>query len=257
MLDSESEYFTWNFMRIILSQSTQEAVDTVVTHLVDKIALHPLAVIGLATGKTMEPVYESWVRTAELQALKLDKCFFFMLDEYLGIPTSHACSFRSYIEERFLKPLKLKSDQFAFPPTHLIEAGSAGEHYETLIRQAGGIDVQLLGIGVNGHIGFNEPGSTKDSRTRLVTLSVETRQSNQAQFGSDEMPTKALSMGIGSILEAKELVMLATGKSKADAIKYLFNHHDDESCPATFLKSHPHFTLVLDPEAASKISLKI
>jgi glucosamine-6-phosphate deaminase len=91
----------------------------------------------------------------------------------------------------------------------------------------------------------------------VVSLTEETRKANQDHFGIEETPEEALSMGIESILEAKELMMLATGKSKADAIKYLINHHDDESCPATYLKSHAHFTLVLDPEAASKISLKI
>jgi glucosamine-6-phosphate deaminase len=244
-------------MRIILSTSTQEAVSTVVTHVVDKISSHPSSVIGLATGRTMEPVYELWVRLALEQKLNLDKCFFFMLDEYLGIPQEHASSFKSYIEKRLIKPLKLHQDQFAFPPVQLVSQGKAGEHYEELIRQASGIDLQLLGIGVNGHIGFNEPGSDKTSRTRVVELTQETKIANQSHFGEGTMPSQALSMGIGSILEAKELVMLATGKSKADAIKYLVNHHDDEGCPATFLKSHPYFTLVLDPEAASKISLKI
>lgn len=244
-------------MRIILSTSTQEAVSTVVTHVLDKISSHPSSVIGLATGRTMEPVYELMARSAREKSLDLDKCFFFMLDEYLGISQDHPSSFKSYIEKRLIQPLGLHHDQFAFPPVQLVAEGKAGEHYEELIRQASGIDLQLLGIGVNGHIGFNEPGSSKNSRTRVVELTQETKNANQSHFGEGVMPSQALSMGIGSIMEAKELVMLATGKSKADAIKYLVNHHDDESCPATFLKSHPHFTLVLDPEAASKISLKI
>jgi glucosamine-6-phosphate deaminase len=244
-------------MRIILSTSTQEAVATVVTHILDKISSHPSSVIGLATGRTMEPVYDLWVKTAIEQKLDLDKCFFFMLDEYLGISQDHPSSFKSYIDKRLIQPLGLHYDQFAFPPVQLVKEGRAGEHYEELIQQASGIDLQLLGLGVNGHIGFNEPGSEKASRTRVVELTHETRQANQSHFGAGTMPTQALSMGIGSIMEARELVMLATGKSKADAIKYLVNHHDDDSCPATYLKSHPHFTLVLDPEAASKISLKI
>lgn len=244
-------------MRIILSPSTEEAVETVVNHVLDKLTGKPRLVIGLATGRTMEPVYEKWVEQAQSRGLKLHQSFFFMLDEYLGISSSHPSSFRSYIEKRLLYPLGLRPDQFAFPPTHLVDQGTAGRHYEELIQQASGIDLQLLGIGVNGHVGFNEPGSSKESRTRVVDLTEETRRSNQSHFGEGEMPVRALSMGIRSILDAKELMMLATGKSKADAIKYLVNHHDDEKCPATFLKGHPHFTLVLDPEAASKISLKI
>jgi len=256
-LDSESEYFTLFFndgphMRIILSNTTQEAIDTVVSIVLDKIESHPSLVLGLATGRTMEPVYAEWVAQAKKKSIKMEKVFFFMLDEYLGISEDHPSSFQSYIKQRLLVPLNLHGSQFAFPP-----ANRPGEHYENLIKEAGGIDLQLLGIGVNGHIGFNEPGSAINSRTRVVTLTNETKASNKGHFAIGEMPSQALSMGIGSIMDGKELLMLATGKTKADTIKYLINHHDDESCPATFLKSHPHFTLVLDPEAASKISLKI
>lgn len=239
-------------MRIILSESTQAAVDAVTTIVLDKIISHPSMVIGLATGRTMEPVYADWVAKSKASPMMMDKLFFFMLDEYLGIDENHPSSFKSYIKQRLMLPLNLHESQFAFPPTHL-----DGQHYETLIKEAGGIDLQLLGIGTNGHIGFNEPGSTLNSRTRVVELTPETKESNKSHFGAGQMPSTALSMGIGSIMEGKELLMLATGKSKADAIKYVLNHHEDESCPATFLKLHPHFTLVLDPEAASKISLKI
>ena len=244
-------------MRIILSKSTQEAVQTVSSLVLEKLQFHPKSVIGLATGRTMEPVYAAMVEEAKEKKLNFDKAFFFMLDEYLGIPETHPSSFKSYIKSRLMAPLSLHNSQFAFPPVHLAQKGLAGEHYETLIKEAGGIDLQLLGLGTNGHIGFNEPGSTVDSRTRVVELTQETKDSNKSHFGEGLMPSNALSMGIGSILDGKELLMLVTGKSKADAIKYIMNHHDDTNCPATFLKSHPRFTLVLDPDAASKISLKI
>ena len=242
-------------MRIILAKSTQEAVDVVSSMVLEKLTSHPTSVIGLATGRTMEPVYAQLSAEALKAGAKLDRAFFFMLDEYLGINENHPSSFKSYIKTRLIEPLALHESQFAFPPVHL--KAEAGQHYETLIKEAGGIDLQLLGIGVNGHIGFNEPGSAVDSRTRMVELTEETKNSNKSHFGEGQMPTHALSMGIGSIMDGKELVLLATGKSKADAIKYVLNHHDDVNCPATFLKSHPRFTLVLDPDAASKISLKI
>ena len=130
------------------------------------------------------------------------------------------------------------------------------DQYEDLLKKSGGIDIQLLGIGRNGHVGFNEPGSERFSRTRVVKLTAETIEANRDQF-SDIIPSEAISMGIGTILDSKNLLMLATGKTKAEAIKYLLNHHDDSGCPATFLKNHPHFTLVLDPDAASKINLNI
>jgi glucosamine-6-phosphate deaminase len=226
-------------MRIVLAKSTEAAVDTVVTIFLDRLSVRPASVFGLATGKTMIPLYKEWV--ARGKQIDHAKAFFFMLDEYQDMDHSHAASFHSYIENNFRGPLGLGSDQFAFPTPD----------YEAEIRQASGIDVQLLGLGTNGHIAFNEPGSLRDSRTRVVNLTAETIKNNQISV------TQAMTMGIATILESKEIVLLATGFSKADAIKYLINHHDDPSCPVTFLKSHPRFTLVLDPAAASKINLKI
>ncbi|MFP5385319.1 MAG: glucosamine-6-phosphate deaminase [Bacteriovoracia bacterium] len=239
-------------MRIIQCGSKEEAIETVASMLVEKVESHPETVVGLATGRTMEPVYEALVSKVRETGVSLSQSFFFMLDEYIGLPDDHPSSFKHYIKTHLLAPLSLDESQIAFPPATTGDGGS----YEKLLQEKGGIDLQLLGIGKNGHIGFNEPGSDKNSRTRVVTLAQETIEANRDQF-SDIIPKEALSMGIGTILESKSLLMLVTGKSKADAIKYLLNHHDDPSCPATFLKGHPHFTLVLDPDAASRINLNI
>ncbi len=244
-------------MRIIISDSTREAISIVATQVIDRIISHPCSVIGLATGKTMEPLYEEWARQAQEQNVSHEKCFFFMLDEYIGLPENQPGSFRHYINKRVMQPLGLHSDQIAFPPVHSHLIDEVARHYEQSLKEAGGVDLQLLGIGRNGHIGFNEPGSLKSSRTRLVELTAETRKANSSDFTDANVPAQALSMGIGTILESKQIVMLATGKAKADAIKYLLNHHDDPSCPATYLKGHPNFVVVLDPDAASKINLKI
>lgn len=243
-------------MRIILSDSKEEAVLKVAERVVEKIQSRPASVIGLATGRTMEPLYAAWAKLAQDQKLDQSKCFFFMLDEYIGIGPEHPSSFTTYIKERLLIPNQLREDQFAFPPASALELEAAARAYEQNIKEAQGIDLQLLGIGTNGHIGFNEPGSEVTSRTRRVQLTRETILANGQDF-QGTMPTEALSMGIGTILECKELLMLVTGSSKAPVIKYLLNHHDDPNCPATFLKRHPNFTLVLDPAAASKINLKI
>lgn len=243
-------------MRIIQSASTQEAVETVARMVMERIESHPSSVIGLATGRTMEPVYAAMGGLKKSEDV-LDKAFFFMLDEYFGLPDNHPSSFKYYIQTHVVEPLELADDQICFPPVHVGSAALAADIYESNIKLSGGVDLQLLGIGRNGHVGFNEPGSEKNSRTRLVKLTEETIAANREQFVDDKIPTEALSMGIGTILEAKSLVMLATGSSKAETIKYLLNHHDDPGCPATYLKSHPHFTLVLDPEAASKINLNI
>lgn len=244
-------------MRVVLSKSTEEAVDAVVTILTDHLGTHPNAVIGLASGRTMEPVYQALAKQVIENNLVLDQSFYFMLDEYVGLPEGHPSSFMSYMKRHLLEPLSLKISQFAFPPVHSTSLQEAGARYELNIAQSGGIDIQLLGLGQNGHVGFNEPGSSKESVTRLVSLTKETIEANRSQFSDGDVPQQALSMGIKTIMNSKSLVMLATGKSKAEVIKYLFNHHDDPTCPASFLKSHAHFTLVLDPEAASKINLKI
>src|SRR5665647_4291 len=272
-MNSESEYFTcikleaaWvdgrilllgGFMRIVLSESTTKAVENVASTVIERIEANPAITIGLATGRTMEPVYASWVKVAKMLNLSHEKIFFFMLDEYLGLPEGHQGSFKSYMYKHLIYPLGLKDSQFVFPPVHTRPLEEASKHYEQSIVEASGIDLQLLGIGQNGHIGFNEPGSSRQSLTRVVELTYETREANSGNFHGENVPVRALSMGIGTIMNSKSLLMLATGKSKADAIKYLVNHHDDPTCPATFLKSHPHFTLVLDPDAASKINLKI
>ncbi len=239
-------------MRIIEALSTTSAVATVASMLFDKMN-HSSIVVGLATGNTMIPVYAELVKKAQAENADFHECFFFLLDEYLGFPAGHPSTFKSYVEKNFIKPLGLKESQFAFPPA---QNPDGPRLYEELLNESGGVDLQLLGIGRNGHVGFNEPGSLGNSRTRIVDLTSETIEANKEQF-QGMVPEKAISMGIGTILEARELLMLATGSSKADQIKYLMNHHDEPQCPATYLKRHSHFTLVLDPAASSKINLNI
>lgn len=244
-------------MKIVQTESYEEASEVVAGMILEKVLSHPESVIGLATGKTMEPVYEALVREAKKSEVSFESCRFFMLDEYVGISPDHKSSFRTYIQDRVLRPLGIKKEQITFPPASAVDIKAAAQEYEESIKAAGGIDLQLLGIGRNGHIGFNEPGSLGDSRTRVVELTESTLEANKSEFPGEKMPTMALSMGIGTILEAKNLLMLATGESKAEVIKYILNHHEDVSCPATFLKEHSHFTLVVDPSAGSKINLKI
>lgn len=240
-------------MRIIQCLSKNEAISITASLILEKVKALTNPVIGLATGKTMVPVYLELAKVASEHKTSFDHSFFFMLDEYLTLPENHPSSFRSYINKYVIRPLGINQNQIAFPP---VEINEGGEIYERLLKDKGGVDLQLLGIGTNGHVGFNEPGSSIQSRTRVIKLTTETLKANSDQF-TDIIPSKALSMGIGTILEAKNLLMLATGITKAEVIKYLLNHHDDPSCPATFLKNHPHFTLILDPEAASKINLNI
>jgi len=237
-------------MKIILSSTPFEASSFVVERLLDQIRENPCSVIGLATGKTMIHVYQQWIKSANDQKIDHSRCFFFLLDEYQDLESDDSAKFETFLKTHFFSPMNIRRDQYALPAIH------GDFSYEQLIKESGGIDIQLLGIGRNGHIGFNEPGSKKDSKTRIVFLSPNTLEANRDSF-TKTIPTKAISMGVGTIIQSKSILLLAIGKSKSDAIKFLVNHHDDENCPATYLKDHPRFTLVLDSEAASKINLNI
>jgi len=240
-------------MRIIVADTKEEVALIAATLMSEQILRKMNSVIGLATGKTMEPVYEHFKKLVDSQKLDLNQLHFFMLDEYIGLDLKHSSSFQSYIKQRVLKPLNLSEAQFSFPPANLPE-DSAGDAYEKEIEQFHGVDFQLLGVGRNGHIGFNEPGSERKSLTRVVRLTEDTREANQSDFSDRSVPDLALSMGIETIFRAKELVLIATGVSKADAIHHLMNSNESSECPVTFLKSHERFTLVLDREAASRLS---
>lgn len=240
-------------MKIIQTDSTEEATQVVASMIIEKALSHPKLVMGLATGKTMIPLYAKLAQFAENDFNFMKNAQFFLLDEYHGLPAGHPSSFRCYIEKHVIQPLHLDPLQFTFPS---VDSPEGNISYENKIKESGGIDLQLLGLGLNGHVGFNEPGSTIDSQTRIVKLASETLKANQDQF-VDVVPNQAITMGIATILDCRSLLMLVTGKAKADVVKYLLNHHDDTSCPVTYLKRHPHFTLVLDKEAASKINLNI
>src|SRR5690606_29625580 len=190
-------------MQLIQCQSKDDAAKTVAGILFDYISDSTKKVFGLATGRTMEPVYAELIRLIKESGADLTGKSFFMLDEYYGRPDNHESSVKYYIKPHFQNPLGLKDEQIFFPPVQL---DNAGEKYEEDIRRMGGVALQLLGIGQNGHIGFNEPGSRKNSLTRRVDLTPETIEANREQFVGDIIPVDALSMGIGTILRAKSLV---------------------------------------------------
>jgi len=175
-----------------------------------------------------------------------------MLDEYLGLPAGDARNYASYLRERVFNPLKYPVELINLPNLNGQPPQDAADEYEDRLRSAGGLDVQLLGIGHNGHVGLNEPGSSIHSRTRVVTIADSTRTANQSFFASlDEVPREAITLGIGTLLEARELWLLATGKGKAEVIKKFIEGDVTEDVPASLLKSHPGLRVFLDREAAS------
>jgi glucosamine-6-phosphate deaminase len=219
----------------------------------------PAAVLGLATGSSPLPVYRELIRRHEAGAgpsYAAVTCF--NLDEYVGLPTPdgavHEQSYRATIARELTDGLGIRPDQVNGPDPSPDGLPTAGERYEVLIAQAGGVDVQFLGIGSDGHLAFNEPGSSLASRTRIKTLTAQTRKDNARFFGSlDEVPNHVLTQGLGTILEARHLLVIATGEGKAGAVAASVEGPLSASCPASVLQLHPHVTVLLDAAAASRL----
>jgi glucosamine-6-phosphate deaminase len=216
-------------------------------HIISTLKAKPNAVLGLATGATMEPVYAHLVKAFKQGEISFAGVTTFNLDEYAGLAPSDPGSYRSTMNRLLFDHVDIDTSK-----TFLPEASSdAAHHYENMIAQAGGIDLQLLGIGRNGHIGFNEPGSSLDSQTRLVELHDETLAANATFFADGKVPTSAVTMGIGTILSAREIIVLATGAAKAEAVRRAHNGAFLADCPASALQNHDHTIWFMDAAAAS------
>ena len=211
------------------------------------------AVLGLATGRTMVPLYDELVRLHREEGLSFANVITFNLDEYLGLPTSHPASFRQTMAERLFDHVDLPPENAHLPDGELHESQieSRCAEYERSIAAARGIDLQLLGLGVNGHIGFNEPGSGADSRTRAVELAPSTRESASSRFGGlPNVPERAITMGIATILEARRIRLLALGEGKRDILADVVSSPVTTDVPATLLRGHPDVKVYADPAAA-------
>jgi glucosamine-6-phosphate deaminase len=212
-------------------------------------------VLGLATGSTPLGLYRVLIRMHQEAGLDFARVTTFNLDEYVGLPPSHPQSYTHFMEENLFRHLNLHRRYVHVPNGMALDIESHCEWYEEAIRRADGIDLQILGIGANGHIAFNEPGSSLGSRTRVKTLTMQTRQDNARFFGSlDAVPRHALTMGIGTIMDARELLLLASGTTKADAIRAAVEGPITGMVPASMIQMHRRAFLILDREAASKLT---
>lgn len=214
------------------------------------LAAEPRLVLGLPTGATMVGTYAELVRRHRAAGLSFARATTFNLDEYLGLGPDHPASCRRYLEERLVRQVDLDRAR-----VHFLD-GRAPDPvaYELAIAGAGGIDLMLLGIGGNGHIGFNEPGSSFGSRTRQVTLTGQSREANAHWFGAEPVPGRAVTMGIGTILESDRIVLLASGAAKAAIVAAAVEGPVDPAVPASALQMHTDVTIVLDRDAASALS---
>lgn len=217
----------------------------------------PNAVLGLATGGTPRPIYAELVRQHQTEGLTFRGVTTFNLDEYVGIDASHPCSYRRYMAEVFFDHVDISAGQVHVPNGMATDVPRECDDYEAAIRTAGGIDLQLLGIGGDGHIGFNEPSSSLGSRTRIKTLSDGTRAANcGCAPAGEELPGHVITMGIGTILEARRCLLVAYGAHKAEAVAEAVEGPLRAFVPASALQLHPHTTLLVDEAAAERLKLR-
>ncbi|RDJ27785.1 glucosamine-6-phosphate deaminase [Bosea caraganae] len=210
-------------------------------------------VLGLATGGTMVPLYAHLVAAVRAGRLSLSAVTSFNLDEYVGVAPQMPASFHAYMRLHLLDEADLDPARAHVPDGMAPDLTAEASRYEMAITRAGGIDLQVLGIGANGHIGFNEPGSDFGSRTRVLELSEATRRANAADFPDGAVPERALTMGIATILEAREIVLLAIGAKKAAAIAAAIEGPLSPNCPASALRLHAQVRIICDKAAASQL----
>lgn len=211
-------------------------------------------VLGLATGGTPIPLYEELRRLHHEEGLSFRNVVTFNLDEYLGLGQDAPQSYWRFMHEQLFDHIDLPPGRIHIPDGLTDDPAAACEAYELAIRNAGGIDLQILGIGTNGHIGFNEPGTARDSRTRVVSLTEKTRSDNAIYFDAPEdVPTRAISMGCATILEARRIALLAFGDRKAAIVKKALHGPVTPEVPASFLQDHPDTAFYLDEKAAAKL----
>ncbi len=211
------------------------------------------AVLGLATGSTPLPLYRELVRLHREENLSFAHVVTFNLDEYEGLPADHPQSYRHYMEQNLFSQVDIPRASTHVPDGMTGDPAAACGAFEKAIADAGGLDLQVLGIGRTGHIGFNEPPSAKDTRTRRVALDDVTRKDNSVFFGDvASVPRAALTMGVATILEARRIELLAFGSGKAGIVRRARNESPNAGCPATWLQLHPACTFHLDPASSGQ-----
>ncbi|MEQ6897109.1 glucosamine-6-phosphate deaminase [Microbacterium sp. KR10-403] len=237
---------------VIIVPDAAAAGALVADEIASLIAADPEVVLGLATGSTPLPVYEAL--RPRLEGVDVSKVRGFALDEYVGIDPEHPESYRNVIRREVVEPLGLDPARINTPNGALETIQHAGDDYEKAIAAAGGVELQILGIGTDGHIGFNEPGSSFASSTRVKTLTEQTKKDNARFFDSvDQVPTHCITQGLGTILRARHLVLLAFGEGKADAVAGAVEGPVSASLPGSAIQLHPRVSVVVDEAAASRL----
>ncbi len=241
-------------MLVIIKENYDEMSKEAAKQVAALVRKKPDCVIGFATGSTPLGLYKELIRMHKEEGLDFSKITTFNLDEYVGLPPEHPQSYHYFMWENLFNHINVNPSNVYIPMGMADDIDAFCEWYENKIKEVGGIDLQILGIGANGHIAFNEPGSSLGSRTRIKTLTEKTRQDNARFFSSmEEVPKYAITMGVGTIMEARRLLLLASGTSKAEAIRATVEGPIMAKYPATIVQLHRYATVIIDKDAASKL----
>jgi glucosamine-6-phosphate deaminase len=244
-------------MQVIIRPNAKAAVELVAQVIAAALRDHPRLVLGLATGATMEAVYARLSALHRKEGLDFSACHTFNLDEYVGLPAEHPNSYRHYMNRHLFSRVNLDLRNTHLPDGTAADLAAECQKYEALIGQAGGIDLQLLGIGRSGHIGFNEPLSAINSRTRVVWLASATLAQNVRHFKNPtQMPRQAITMGVATIMECRRCLLLATGPDKAEVLARAIEGPLAAMVPASALQIHSDCIVVADASAASRLQGK-
>lgn len=244
-------------MRIVIKANKQDAVEFCAQEFQQQLASKANSVLGLATGATPLDLYKNLIKKHHQKEISFVKACSFNLDEYLGVKANDPQSYHHYMQEHFFQYIDIKPLNTFIPDGSHPNAELACQQYEQEIKNRNGIDLQLLGIGENGHIGFNEPSSSLSSRTRVKTLTNTTLNANSAYFKDKENPVRlAITVGIATILESKNILMLALGAHKAKALAAAIEGPLSAFCPASALQLHQNTCVVMDEEASQHLKLK-
>lgn len=241
-------------MRIYIEDNYEAVSKKAALIVASQIILKPKSVLGLATGSTPLGMYKELVRMFQRNEVDFSEVVSFNLDEYYGLPRQHKSSYYAYMMENFFSQVNISQEKLHIPNGMAENIVRECLDYEEKIRISGGIDLQILGIGANGHIGFNEPADKLNVTTHLVSLTEKTIDDNSRFFENhNEVPKEALSVGIATIMKAKKIVLLACGSNKAEAIKEMTSGFVNTRVPASILQTHSDITLIVDREAGALI----
>jgi len=243
-------------MKIIEVNDYEQMSEKAAKYIINKVTHFPRITLGLATGGTPVGTYRNLIADHQQNGTSYQNVTSFNLDEYVGLTGANKNSYRYFMDDQLFNHIDIKKSNTHVPSGEPLKTDKECTRYEELLSKHGGIDLQILGIGSNGHIGFNEPGTSFRSTTHVVELTSSTIKANSRYFDRiEDVPTRAITMGISTIMKSKEILLLVSGGNKKDALVKLLNSEINESFPASVLKNHPCVTIIADKAAVADLKV--